>query len=332
MKRPWEWDEDDLGALITNGTKESIELDYKACDALAKTDGKKNEVSKDVSALANSAGGTIVYGMCEDGYAPVRVDSGYDPSVISKEWLDQLINSRIHRRIYGVRINQVELAKTSPGKVAYVVYVPQSMRAAHQAADKKFYKRYNFESIPMEEYEVRDVSRRSEAPDLRLRYQLLLSKESTAGDTPDDAQPVVYSLMPYITNDAITPAEYTVINLFIDARLPILRNKNRDLTQSEAARQLAVDGHSFSCTRLQMNHGIPGKMPLFHDVVFEMLDSPLLLGIPELGTYALGWQLLSPRMTPKAGAIFLRFQREDCPELQPMPTGTISFPMESNSA
>ena len=332
MKPPWEWDEDDLLALITNGTKESIELDYKACDALAKTDGKKKEVSKDVSALANSAGGTIVYGMCEDGYVPVRVDSGYDPSVISKEWLDQVINSGIQRRIDGVRINQVELVKRNQGKVAYVVYVPQSMRAAHQAADKRFYKRFNFESVPMEEYEVRDVSRRSEAPDLRLRYQLSLSKESTAGHTSDEAQPVVYSLMPIITNDATTPAEYTVMNLFIDARLPILRNKNRELIHLEAARQLEVGGHSFSCTQLQMNHAIPGKMPLFHGVVFQMLESPLLLRIPELGTYVLGWQLLSPRMTPKADAIFLRFELEHRPGLQPTPTGPISFPVESNSA
>jgi predicted HTH transcriptional regulator len=65
MKQPWEWDEDDLLALIANGAKESVELDYKACDALVQTDGKKNEVSKDVSAFANSAGGTIVYGMVE---------------------------------------------------------------------------------------------------------------------------------------------------------------------------------------------------------------------------------------------------------------------------
>jgi hypothetical protein len=56
MKQPWEWDEDDLQTLILNGTQESIELDYKACDALAQTEGKKNELSKDVSAFANSAG------------------------------------------------------------------------------------------------------------------------------------------------------------------------------------------------------------------------------------------------------------------------------------
>lgn len=60
-------------------------MNTKRAIALATTEGKKNEVSKDVSAFANSAGGTIVYGMIENGYVPVRLDSGYDPSVISKE-------------------------------------------------------------------------------------------------------------------------------------------------------------------------------------------------------------------------------------------------------
>ena len=36
------------------------------------------------------------------------------------------------------------------------------------ASDHRFYKRFNFESIPMEEYEVRDVSRRLADPDVRL--------------------------------------------------------------------------------------------------------------------------------------------------------------------
>jgi predicted HTH transcriptional regulator len=160
MKQPCDWVEDDLLKLIEVGVKENIELDYKACGALAQTDGKKNEISKDVSAFANSAGGTIVYGIVENGHIPVRIDEGFEPELISKEWLEQVINSRIHRRIDGIIINQIELVQSAPGKVSYVVYVPQSSKAPHQAADKKFYKRFNFESVPMEEYETRKTDMR----------------------------------------------------------------------------------------------------------------------------------------------------------------------------
>ena len=36
------------------------------------------------------------------------------------------------------------------------------------ANDNRFYKRFNFQSVPMEEYEVRDVSRRLDSPDLKM--------------------------------------------------------------------------------------------------------------------------------------------------------------------
>ena len=63
MKMPWEWDEDDILSMIKDEVQESINLDYKACDSLGKSDGRKREISKDVSAFANSAGGTIIYGI-----------------------------------------------------------------------------------------------------------------------------------------------------------------------------------------------------------------------------------------------------------------------------
>ena len=55
----------DLDKLIADQVEDNLHLDYKAADALAKTDGKKKEVSKDISALANSDGGIIIYGIKE---------------------------------------------------------------------------------------------------------------------------------------------------------------------------------------------------------------------------------------------------------------------------
>lgn len=167
MKQPWEWDEADLLALIRDQVQESLTLDYKANGALDRSDAKKNEVSKDVSAFANSAGGTIVYGMVESNHLPTQLDAGFDPQDISREWIEQVINSRIQPRIDGVRIRAVELT-THPGRVAYVVSVPQSVRAPHQAADKRYYRRFNFQSVMMEDYEIRDVARRATRPVLDL--------------------------------------------------------------------------------------------------------------------------------------------------------------------
>ncbi len=177
MRDPWLWTEDDLLLLIKNAERESLTLEHKTCPSLANGDREKKEISKDVSAFANSAGGVIVYGMKENGHVPTALDAGYDPGDITKEWLEQVINSNIQRKIDGVRINQIQLTTQAPGRVAYVVHVPQSYRAPHQANDKKFYKRYEFESKPMEEYEIRDCARRLETPDIRTALSFNREKE-----------------------------------------------------------------------------------------------------------------------------------------------------------
>ena len=126
MKEPWEWDETDLKKLIENQVPEGLHLDYKQSEALHKNKPTgNNHISKDVAALVNSDSGTIVYVIFEDAKAhlPVRIDDGYDPSEVNKDWIEQVINGTIHRRLDGVRITTVSLPHV-PGRVAYVVKEP----------------------------------------------------------------------------------------------------------------------------------------------------------------------------------------------------------------
>ena len=64
-RSPGEWTEDDLLLLIRDSVEEGPDLEYKRCAALKKDDPQRREISKDVSAMANSAGGTIICGMVE---------------------------------------------------------------------------------------------------------------------------------------------------------------------------------------------------------------------------------------------------------------------------
>ena len=50
-----EWTKQRLDQMIADGVEENLTLDYKRADSLAKTDGKKAEVTKDVSSFANSS-------------------------------------------------------------------------------------------------------------------------------------------------------------------------------------------------------------------------------------------------------------------------------------
>ena len=164
LKEPHEWTEDDLLRFISNKAQESLTLDFKGCGALTNKSWKHDFV-KDVSAFANSAGGVLIYGLkeSEDTHEAQEIDLGFDPTEPSKEQLEQIVNSRIHRRIEGVRYNAVSLNHSRPGRVAYVISVPESSHAPHMA-DHRFYRRFEFESVPMEEFEVRERYRRETYP------------------------------------------------------------------------------------------------------------------------------------------------------------------------
>ena len=175
-----EWTEARLEALINDQIEESLSLEYKASGALVRSDRKKKEITKDVSAMANSAGGVIIYGIAEFGekaqsHRPEKIDP-IDRTEFSKEWLDQVIDG-IQPRITGVKIHPVDLSSEEKN-VAYVVEIPQSL-TAHQARDFRYYKRSNFKSSPMEDYEIRDIMGRAKDPKIEINFEFLEISQST---------------------------------------------------------------------------------------------------------------------------------------------------------
>lgn len=165
--------QDDLQELIANKVEESLILDYKAAASLANTDSVKKEITKDVSAMANSAGGRIIYGIKEPAerelrHLPERIDP-VDRRQFTKEWLEHVI-SNIRPRISGLVITPVPLA-SSATDVAYVVDVPMST-TAHQATDLRYYRRYNFESVAMADHEIRDILGRASHPKIAIQLSI----------------------------------------------------------------------------------------------------------------------------------------------------------------
>jgi hypothetical protein len=164
----------DLEILILDGVEESIQLEYKSADALQNTEHYKKEIAKDVSAMANSAGGVIIYGIKEFGsgenkHLPEKI-TPVKRSVISKEWLDQVISNGISPKIDGLRIYPIALEQID--EVVYVVEVPQSSTAHQNTKEFKYYKRYNFESVPMLDYEIKDIMNRLKYPLIELDFEI----------------------------------------------------------------------------------------------------------------------------------------------------------------
>ncbi len=184
-KRAIDWTLADIKALLSSKEQENLMLEYKSSLAIGEwTDSKRDELAKDLCAFANSAGGIIVIGICEENHRPAIIDSGVDTSKASKEAVESALQARISPRIDDLTIKEIPNPE-APGFSYYVFGIPRSLRAPHMCNSfHRYYKRYNFECVPMEHYEVEDVRRRQSEPALNFtwecRHETLPSGEEIA--------------------------------------------------------------------------------------------------------------------------------------------------------
>jgi hypothetical protein len=210
-----------LQRLVDEGLEESLTLDYKASPSLSRESGKPEELCKDVSALANSAGGQLIYGIEEDKAAgkPSKVDDGVIDPKITKEWIEQILNSKVQPRMDSVRIDRIDM---ETGKFGYVITVQQSQTGPHQAPDGKYYKRFNFQSVPMHDYEIRDIMRRATTPHLYVKFSFLDKSDRTHFDykaNEEMSKPVL--LLGTLGNVSPQPAHYAMIRVGISTGIQI---------------------------------------------------------------------------------------------------------------
>jgi schlafen family protein len=127
MRDVREWEESDLDELVSCDQKETTTLDYKASPALSFKDksplsggkgtlGEKHrqDIIRDVAAMANAEGGLIVHGIKErSGGYPDYVDDGVDLKTISAEQIEQIILTNINPRVEGVIVRPIALKSKS---------------------------------------------------------------------------------------------------------------------------------------------------------------------------------------------------------------------------
>jgi hypothetical protein len=242
--------------------------------------------------MANSAGGAIIYGIDEHRPSgPIQFDTGIDPNEISTEWLEQVIDSGIQRRIDGVMVRAVKMAAI--GRLVFLVWIPQSNRAPHMSGDHRFYKRLGTTTTVMEEYEVRDVGRRSESPDLYL--DLRVRETGTVA---------VVQLEPRIENRSSEPVLYATCRIYVDLGLGVQLyhgakwHKLDDVTlvwNNEQRIEFHAVRHSWS---------VPECHPILEGEQYPMDWLGLNLGwdfkhASEIQRYNIGWELRAPKTAPK---------------------------------
>ena len=246
----------DIEQLLHNSADESLYLEFKSAEALIDQPKTKTEISKDVSSFANSDGGIIIYGIKEDKDKRASEITYVDTRKFSKEWLEQVIDSNIQRRISGIRIYLIPNPKQKDQGI-YIVKIPTSPQVPHMAGDKRFYKRQNFTTTQMEEYEVRmfyNQKGRTELDIYRIEGPVNGHFQSGSG-----THSINFNLEILITNVSSSIEEHYKLEFCFPSRMltPVVQHPEV---------QTYIHRHE----KDYVIYSIPGKAPIFQDDILPM--------------------------------------------------------------
>src|SRR5215213_4261122 len=293
------WTESRLQNFITSEIEESLTLEYKAAEALDRNETKKKEITKDVSAMANSAGGILIYGISEYGdperrHLPERI-TPVDRRTYPREWVEQIIQA-IRPRIDGIVIHSVNLS-SGENDVAFVIEVPQS-NTAHQASDHRYYKRFNFQAVPMEDYEIRDVMFREQTPNIMLNFLIEITRVAA-----EEGNKINYNLIVQARNSGSAFAQYVAV--FLDAPVPILQSIENKMNVKDGGRfyrhRLTNLNQEYADEQFRSNFPLLRSMSMSWKI-------PLNENFDRYGAQnlALKWKIYADNALPKEGRILLR--------------------------
>lgn len=287
---PKNWTESKLQNFITSEIEESLTLEYKSAEALDKSEFKKKEMTKDVSAMANSAGGLLIYGIREYG----ETDKRHLPEKITpvnrtefpREWVEQIIQA-IRPRIDGIVIHSVNLS-SGVNDTAYVIEIPQS-NTAHQASDHRYYKRFNFQSVPMEDYEVRDVMFRENAPNIVLNFLVEI--------TENDKNLVIQA-----RNHGSAFAQY--VACLLDMPTVLMREIKNKISLTDGGRYYRQ--RLFNLNQEFGDENFKANFPLLRNMSMSW-KIPLKEDFAEIaGSLEIKWKIYADNALPKEGRINFR--------------------------
>jgi hypothetical protein len=300
------WTESRLQNFITSEIEESLTLEYKSAEALDRNETKKKEITKDVSAMANSAGGILIYGIREfeqenRRHLPEKI-TPVDRRSFPREWVEQIIQA-IRPRIDGIVIHSVSLS-SGESDVAFVIEIPQS-NTAHQASDHRYYKRFNFQAVPMEDYEIRDVMFREQTPNIALKFLIEIAPQSSGvwigGET--SPTPSAYNLIIQARNNGSAFAQYVAV--FLDVPVPILQTVENKLNIKDGGKmyrhRLTNLNQEYADEQFKSNFPLLRNMTMYWKI-------PLNENVDELRTQDLSvkWKIYADNALPKEGKIFLK--------------------------
>lgn len=201
--------QDDIDRLYQNKVVESRVLDYKLTLPKPNDEGKK-ELLADITAMANTDGGLLIFGIKEaqeEGH-----NTGYPGEIIGitgpegaelnieqlKQWLDSVIRDGIEPRLSSIEFHEISYND----KVLFIISILRSLQSPHMVkfgGDSKFYARSNTGKYQMDVRQIREAFSltdqwRSSAENFRKTR--LASYIETSPGIPDSEATLLFHVIP----------------------------------------------------------------------------------------------------------------------------------------
>jgi hypothetical protein len=202
MKDVRDWKEQDL-LNLPPGEFDWFEAKGRRALDLTLGNVKESDVretlSKAVSAFANSGGGTLCFGITMAGNQWQIDDGGVSLAVITpntREWLEDIIPRIVEPELSRFNVYEIpthgKKSRIDTGRAVFLIEIPDSEQAPHQAQDNRYYGRIAGKSKPLGHRFVADIFGRRR--DLQFAMEL---KINAAYEYEE-----VFGLHPYYSSSA----------------------------------------------------------------------------------------------------------------------------------
>lgn len=280
--------------------------EFKASPFLTREDGEIApgfgfRLSKQISAFANGHGGRLFIGIDDRG----AIDGGVRRDLKGggvRAWLEDVVPGSVDPPLRNFNVFEVPWpgpgvpTALDPGCAVFIIEVPPSHDAPHQAQDYRYYLRIAGKSRPMSHLHVEDVSRRTRTPRVSVSRLAPFGEPELILDDPRGPK-VQLRFQLYVANEGRVMAQHCGAELVVPRPLvnralrQRLREEGTDLTQTPG------DLHIF---RYHPRPLFPGQeLPLSACWVGLHANN---LGAVRSGQAAIGWRVYADDSDAVIGA------------------------------
>lgn len=216
-------------------SEESVSLEFKSGRAFDEMNTARTELVKDVTAFANAAGGTIIYGIAERRDGGHSLADGFDPVTNDRVTADQLTLIITSNTDPVFRAFRVKVLNLDGGGRVIVINVEQGDTAYQNRLDRKFYQRTASVSESMYNFAIRDVMNRRTAPHVSSTIAIQRVELAAALHR--------YRVVPGLTNEGLLTAHPWCLQ--VDLPAAIGRLGQQVLSTVYGPSSVRLDGHEY---------------------------------------------------------------------------------------